>query len=484
MRSSKNGVMASLIWKFGERIAAQLVSTVVSIILARILCPEDYGIISIVTILITLCNALVVGGLGNSLIQKRNADNTDYSTVFWSSLVMSLVLYVVMFVLAQPIALIYKSNQLAMVIKIMSLRIPLAAANSVQHAHISKNMQFRKFFYSTLIGTVVSAVVGIVMALNGFGVWALVGQYLTNAAINTVVLFAIGWKPKLLFSFSRLKALLPFGVRMMGVTLLDSFFNEIRGIVISKKFSPTDLAMYDNGKKYPNLIVTNVNTAIGSVIFPVMSSKQDDRSQIKQLMRKAIRTTVFIMSPLLCGFMAVSERFVTVVLTEKWIGCVPFIYITAIMCLFYPIHTINTQALNAIGKSGKTLKLEIVKKTINIAVLLISIPFGVIGIAVGSMIVSLISTYINAFYSKREFNYSFFAQCKDMSCSLVSSVIMFISVFAFDNLVPVNDILLLILDVVLGVAIYVTLAVILRNPEFKMLWSKVKRIFNHRKGQA
>lgn len=472
----RRGIFSSFVWKFGERIAAQLVSTIVSIILARILCPEDYGIIALVSILINICNAFVAGGLGNALIQKNDADETDFSTVFWASLALSVALFFAIFALAEPIAAIYKNAQLVWVLRIMAFRIPLAAINSVQQSYISKKMQFRKFFYATLIGTIASAVVGVAMALSGYGVWALVGQYLTNSLIDTLVLFIIGWRPKLLFSFSKLKNLLPFGMKIMGTVLLDSIFNEIRSIVISKKYSTTDLAIYENGKKYPNLIVTNMNVSIGSVIFPALSNNQADREVLKSIMKKAIRTTAFILSPLLLGFMAVSDRFVSVVLTDKWSGSVPYIYISSIMCLFYPIHTINTQALNAIGDSGKSLKLEIIKKTINIAILIFSMSYGVIGIALGGMFVSLISTFINAFYAKKEFDYSFFAQLKDMANSLIISSIMYVCVFLFDTFVPINSLVLLILDIALGAFVYCSLAIIFKVPELRYLLQKAKSI--------
>lgn len=472
--TNRDGTLASLIWKFGERITAQLVSTVVSIILARILYPEDYGIVSVVTILITLCNAFVTGGLGNALIQKPKADELDFSSVFHASMMLSALMYLIVFACASPIAKLYGDKRLIWIIRVMAFRIPIAAINSVQHAYLSRKMQFKKFFIATLFGTVLSAFVGITLALNGFGAWALVGQYLTNVCAGTIVLFFVGgWRPHLMFSWNRLKNMLPYGLKIMSASLLDTGFSELRSLIISIKYSVTDLAMYDNGRKYPNLMVTNINTSIGSVMFPVMSKAQ--RQNIKYIMKNSVKVSTFALAPLLLGFAAVANRFVTVVLTDKWLECVPYIWITCIMCLFYPVHTINIQALNAIGESGRTLKLEIIKKVVNIIVLLVSMFYGVIAIAIGAMIVSLVSTYINAFYSKRIFGYSFIEQMHDIVPSLTLATAMMGVVMFLDNIIKLNGWLTLSLDIIFGGIFYIVLSYVFKFPELNILFKKAKQ---------
>lgn len=315
------------------------------------------------------------------------------------------------------------------------------------------------------------------MALNNMGPWALVAQYLTNVVIDTIVLFIVGgWYPKWMFSFKRLQLLFGFGVKILGAALLDTAFNELRSIIISARYSTTDLALYDNGRKYPNLIVTNINTSISSVIFPVMSRQQDDKNSIKNMMKKSVKMSTFTIAPLLFGLMAVAERFVEVILTEKWNGCIPYIYITCIMCVFYPIHTINIQALNAVGESAKTLKLEVVKKVLNILILLISMSYGVIGIAVGGMLVSLISTYINAIYSKKMFNYSFVQQIRDILPVIVLSLGMTIIVKIFDRLLVLNSFLMLCLDIIVGGTVYVAGAYIMKLESLEILRSKIKSL--------
>lgn len=479
--SGRGDVLSNLIWKFGERISAQLVSTIVSIVLARLLMPDDYGVVAIVTIIITLCNSFVAGGFGNALIQKKDASETDFSSMFYVSFFVSVIVYFVLFFLAKPIATAYDNDLLCPIIRVMGLRLPVAGVNSIQQAYFSRNMQFKKFFFSTLVGTVVSAVVGIVMALKGYGPWALVSQYLTNVVIDTAFLFLVGgWHPKAVFDPVAVREMLPFSLRLMGATMLDSVFNEIRGIVIFGKYTASDLSMYENGRKYPNLIVTNINSSIGSVLFPAMSKLQSSTAQLAAMMKKSIRGSTFVLSPMLCGFFAVAPRFVSTVLTDKWIDCVPYIQITCCMCIFYPIHTINIQAMNSIGESGKILKLEILKKVLNILVLIISMNFGVVGIALGSLFVSLLSTWINAIYSKRFFNYSFFAQLLDIIPTLFLSTVMAALVILCDHYLDINGWVALILEILLGCAVYLVLCTVFKIKEIKTLAAFLK---NARKKQ-
>ena len=470
-----SSTLSNVLWKFGERITAQFVSTIVAIILARLLYPEDYGVVTIVTIFISLFNALVTGGLGNALIQKEDADALDFSSMFYFSLAFSLIIYAGVFFSAGMLARIYRNAELILITRVMGLRIPIAAVNSIQHSYLARQMQFKKFFLATLGGTVVSAFVGIFLAYAGYGAWALVGQYLTNVFVDTLVLFICGgWKPKWAFDWQRVKAMLPFGIRMMGAAVLDTGFNELRSIIISLRYSPTDLALYDNGKKYPNLLVVNINASINAVMFPVMSRVQSDSEALKMAMKKAIRISTYALAPILLGLFAVSEEFVEVVLTDKWLTCVPFIRITCIMCLFYPIHTVNIQALNALGKSDVVLKLEIIKKGLSIIVLLISMCFGVMGIALGAMGVSLLSTYINAAYGKRVVGYSFVSQMKDIGISLFIATLMASCVFVLNYVVAGNKLLMLLVDIVVGGLVYLGLSVVLNVPELKYLVGKCK----------
>lgn len=480
-KSHQSGVFENVIWKLGERLSTQLVSIVVSIVLARLLSPEDYGIISIVMIFIVLSEAFVTSGLGNSLIQKKEADNLDFSSLFWVGLFLSCLVYAILFVFAGYIAKFYNEPSLKYIIYVMGLRLPLAAFNSIQHAYLAKKMEFKKFFLVGLIGTGISGIIGITMALRGWKSWSLVAQYMTSSIMQTFLLFlVVEWKPQFVFSIKRVKNILPFGLKMMGVSLLDAGFNEMRSIVISAQYSPVDLAMYENGRKYPNLIANNVNASIGAVMFPAMSNQQDNRENIYSLMKRSINVSMFFMVPILLGFMAVAERFVTVVLTEKWEECIPYIHITCVMCLFYPIHTVNIQALNSIGQSGKTLFLEVIKKIGSIVILIVTMSKGVIWIAMGAMILSLLTTFINGVYSKKYFDYTVLAQLKDSLRTIIAGVIMFFIVKNVDCILALNGVVCLFVDIVVGLFVYVILAYILKIVAMKTMVQKFKSFLKRR----
>lgn len=300
--NTRRKVFSGLFWKFGERITAQLVSLVVSVVLARLLMPEDYGSVAMIMVFITIANVFVSSGFGNALVQKKNADDLDFSSVFFVNILVSLVLYAVIFIAAPWVAAFYGMPVLSPALRVLGVRLVFAAVNSVQQAYVSRNMMFRKFFWSTLFGTAVSGIVGIAMAYHGYGVWALVAQYLTNTCTDTLVLwFTVRWRPIPKYSWRRTKSLLAFGWKLLVSSLLDTGYTQLMSLFIGKKYTSADLACYNQGDKYPSVIVTNINASISSVLFPVMSQCQDDPARVKQMTRRAIQVSSYIMWPLMVG---------------------------------------------------------------------------------------------------------------------------------------------------------------------------------------
>lgn len=470
--------ISGIFWKLAERLGAQIVTLVVSIILARILLPEDYGIVSIVTIVITLLNVFVTHGLGTSLIQKKTSDQLDFSTVFYAGIFLSFVLYGILFFAAKPIADFYDNDQIAWVLRIMGLRLPLAAINSVQQAYVSKKMIFRKFFFATLAGTIVSGVVGIVMAYKGYGVWALVAQYLTNVTIDTLVLFVIvKWKPSLCFSFNRLKRLFSYGWKLLVSGLIDTGYNELRSLIIGKKYSTTDLAYYDKGKQFPSLIVNNINASISTVLFSAMSKIQDDIEKVKEVTRRSIRICSYLIFPCLVGLACVAEPFVRVVLTDKWLPMVPYLQILCFAVAFYPVHIANLEALKALGRSDLFLILEIIKKLVGIAVLFVTLWFGVFWIAIGVAFTTITSCFINAYPNRKILNYSYKEQFLDLLPNIIISAIMGASVY-FLSYMNSNIYLVLAFQIFVGIIVYLFLSIITKNYSFKYLLGFIKKFIN------
>ncbi len=475
-KPTKNGIFQNVIWKFAERFMAQLVSMVVSIVLARLLCPEDYGLISIVTIIITLCNVFVSSGFSTALIQKKEVDELDYNSMLYSSITISFILYAVIYFASPLIGKLYNDMRLVTIVRIMALRLPLGAINAFQQAYLSRKMQYRKFFLATLLGTLTSAVIGISMAYSGMRHWALVAQYLSNCLIDTLILaITIRWRPRVLFSIKRALGLLSFGWKVLCTSLLDTLFQELRSILISLKYSTADLAFYTKGNSYPNLLTTNINVSLSNVMFSAMSQQQDHIATIKALMKKSIQVSTFFISPLLIGLAVVADDFVRILLTEKWLECVPFIQITCVYSLFYPLHTINLQALNAVGKSGRVLKLEIIKKVLNVCIIIVTVQFGVLAIAYGAFAISLISTYINAIYSKREFGYSFLTQLKDIAPTLACALIMGAAVLRVSQILPWFGLGAMFLKILIGAIVYIAFAFLFRLNALKFALGKILR---------
>lgn len=471
---SSNSTIYNFIWRFAERCGAQLVSFIVSIVLARILVPEDYGTIALVTVFTTILQVFVDSGLGTALIQKKEADDLDFSSVFYFNLVVCLILYIGMFVASPYIAVFYGDDTLTLIIRVLSLTIIISGVKGIQQAYVSRNMLFKRFFFSTIGGTIFSAILGISMAYAGFGVWALVVQQLSNTAIDTLILWiTVKWRPRKLFSWSRLKVLLSFGWKLLVSSLLDTGYNNLRNLIIGKMYSSADLAFYNQGDKFPKVIVTNINTSIDSVLLPTMSNAQDDKERVKQMTRRAIKTSTYVMAPLMMGLAFCAEPIVSLVLTDKWLPCVPFLRIFCITYMFWPVHTANLNAINAMGRSDWFLRLEIIKKIIGMTILLSTMWFGVMAMAYSLLLSSVLSQIINSWPNRKLLGYGYLEQVRDFAPGILLAVIMGICVY-FISFLHLSTIVILLIQFIVGAAIYIGVSAILKLEEFEYLLGKVK----------
>lgn len=454
----KNKTVSGLFWRFMERCGAQGVNLIVSIVLARILAPELYGTIALVTVFTAILQIFVDSGMGNALIQKKNADDVDFSSVFYFNMAICTIIYIGMFIAAPFIAEFYVKSELTDVIRVMSLTLIISGLKNVQQAYVSRHMLFKRFFFSTLGGTIAAGVVGIGMAYAGFGVWALVAQDITNKAIDTLVLwFTVKWRPRLLFSFSRLKGLISYGWKLLVSGLVDSVYNNVRQLIIGRMYSSTELGLYNRGKQFPFTLVNNINTSIDSVLFPAMSSSQDDKERVKSMTRRAIKTSSYILWPLMMGLAFTAPVVVKLLLTEKWIECVPFLRIFCITYAFYPIHTANLNAIKAMGRSDLFLKLEIIKKVVGIVALVSTMWFGVMAMAYSLLFTNVVSQIINSWPNKKLLKYSYLEQIKDILPSILLSVIACTCTIPVKYL-PVPIIVMLLVQIVMVVLVYIVLS--------------------------
>ena len=473
---TKKSVIGNFIWRFAERCGAQLVTFIVSIVLARILDPKDYGTIALVTVFTTILQVFVDSGLGTALIQKKNADDLDFSSVFYFNFIICIILYVGMFIAAPYIALFYKDTTLTPVIRVISLTIVISGVKGIQQAYVSKNMLFKRFFFSTIGGTIFSAVLGIAMAYMGYGVWALVAQQLSNTAIDTLILWlTVKWRPKKMFSYERLKGLFSFGWKLLISSLLDTAYNNLRNLIIGKLYSSSDLAFYNQGEKFPKVIVMNINASIDSVLLPTMSIEQDNPERIKQMTRRAIKTSTYVMAPLMMGLAFCAEPIVRLVLTDKWIFCIPFLRIFCITYMFWPVHTANLNAINAMGRSDWFLRLEIIKKIVGLAILLSTMWFGVMAMAYSLLLSSVLSQIINSWPNRKLLKYGYLEQVRDFAPGILLAVLMGICVH-FVEYMSLPMIVTLVIQIVLGAIISIVGSAILKLEEFQYLLEMIKSI--------
>lgn len=483
MESNKQKVARGLFWSYGERIMAQLVSLIVSIVLARLLEPENYGVISIVMIFITFCDAIVSGGFGNAIVQKKDADELDVNTMLCCSVATSFILYIIIFLAAPIIANFYDMDIIRPILRVLGLRLLISGINSIQRAWIQKRMLFKRFFISTSFGTIISAVVGISMAYMGMGAWALVAQYLTNSCIDTTVLLITNdWRPRLQFSWKRAKDMLSYGWKVLITTVVYTIEGDLRSLIIGKKFGSADLAYYDQGKKFPNLLVTNINTSISNVMFPILAENQNDLVRLKQMCRNAVKVGIYLLSPLLMGLVGIADTFVIAILSEKWAPCIPYLRILTLVFLVRPFTTTCQQSILSVGRSDITLKIEIVVNTVAIGILFYSVFVleSVIGIAIGTLIAEIVSMALFMYYENKIIHYSYREQLQDLLPSLMLSTLMGGLVYSI-HFLPIHKGFVLVLQIVIGMAFYLVVSYTVQFKPFVYLIQMVKEKFHNQK---
>lgn len=474
----KETVISSLIWKFLERLGTQGIQFVVSIILARLLLPSDYGVVTMIMVFTAISNAFIQAGFSTSLIQQKNSDELDYSSVFYTSFIIATLCYVILYIAAPVIADFYNMQQIKDILRVISLTLFFGALNSVQIAKLSKDMKFKNLFFSSLGAIIVSGTTGIVMAYLGFGAWALVAQQLSNIIVSTIILsFTSGWRPKLVYSLERVKVLFSYGWKIMCSSLIDTLYQNLYNLVIGKFYNSATLGNYNKGEQFPKLIAVNIDGAIGSVMLPAYAREQERKDKVKKMVRRAIVTSSLILFPLMFGLAAIAEPVVKLLLTDKWIGCVPYMQILCIVYALYPINTANLQAIKALGKSDYFLKLEIIKKIIGIIVLIFTVSHGVFVMAIGQVFVTILSTIINSFPNRKLLNYGYFEQIKDIFPNLFIAILMFIVVYIIGYLDFNNVFLLMLLQILVGAVFYMFLMSIFKLESYIYLLNIIKNKF-------
>ena len=473
--SLKKKTIGGFLWQFAERMGAQGVSFIVSIVLARLLAPEVYGLVALVTVFTNILQVFVDSGLGVALVQKKDADDLDFSSVFYFNIVMCSALYIGMFFAAPLIAKFY-NQPLTALVRVISLTIVISGVKNIQHAYVQRGMLFKRFFFATLGGTLFSAGLGIFLAYKGAGVWALVAQQLSNATIDTLILWiTVKWRPKWMFSFKRLKGLFSYGWKLLVSALLDTGYNQLRSLIIGKVYTSADLAYYNRARTFPSIFIDNINSSINSVLLPSMSKVQDSKEAVKAMTRRSMKISTYVMGPLLVGLAACGRAFISLLLTDKWLPSYPFMVIFCITFMFYPVNTANLNAIKAMGRSDLFLKLEIIKKVVGIISILITFKISVMAMALSLLVTSVLSQIINSWPNKKLMNYSYLEQLKDILPGILLAAVMGGCVYCV-NFLHLNSIVTLLIQVPLGAIIFIGLSALLKLESFTYCLDMVKPI--------
>ena len=474
MSNMKDKTAKGIIWQLLERISAEAVTLIVSIVLARLLLPEDYGTIAMIQVFISFSNVLITSGFSSALIQKKDADKIDFFSALYASLVLGIILYFILFFASPYIAIFYHNNEITWVLRLLALEVPVLSVKSIEQAYLTKKFQFKSFFVATLIGTVISAFIGIALAYLGFGVWALCAQSLSNYTIDVIALaFLIGKPLKFIFSIERIKKLFDYSLKMLFAGMINSFYMNLKNLIIGRVYSSSDLSFFNKGEQFPNLIAKNISTTIETVFFPTLSHEQDNILVVKRITRRFVSVSTYLMFPLLIGLATISDTLVPFLLTDKWNGCIIYLKIYCFVYLFNPMQIATIQPIKALGKAGLYLRAEVIRKSVGIAVILLIMRLGVVEIALASLLLSIFNWLVNSVTASKTYDYKLSEQIKDFLGNLVISLIMGALVLVANRL-PLNPLVVLIIQIIGGMAVYYTLSVLTKNEAFSYLKKYLK----------
>lgn len=466
-KDMKRATISSLFWKLFEQGGASVISLVVQIVMARLLAPEEFGMLAIMLVFVNIGNVVVQSGLNTAIIQSPDATERDYSTVFWMSLTMSVVLYGISFVAAPAVAAFYDMPQVVTPLRVLVLVLVVNAYNSIQEAIVARALEFKKTARATVAAGVVSGCAGVAVAVLGGGIWALVVQQLLFQVTKCVVLaLEITWKPHLVFDRHRAVVLFRFGWKLLASGVLDQGYQSLADLIIGKQFNKTDLGFVSQGKKYPFAVGALLDGAIQPVVLSAASRVQDDVAMVKRLARRGLKTSTFLIFPAMTLFALTAEPIVSMLLGDKWLPSVPILQAYCFIYALLPIHTTNLQVLNGMGRSDLFLKLEVIKNVVGLAILCVAafVFDTIFAIIAGYVLTGVLCTFINAFPNRRVIGYDFSEQVRDILPAFLLSLAA-AAVASPLALLPVGGLPLIVLQALAMVVAYLGIARLLRVEE-------------------
>lgn len=476
--SLKQKTISGFFWSFSDNFANQLIHFIVGIILARLLSPAEFGLIGMITIFIAVSESFIDSGFSQALIRKKECTVADFSTVFYFNLVVGILFFMILFISAPAIASFFKEPRLMELVRVLGIVLIIDAITVIQRTILTRNIDFKLQTKVSVIATVFSGVVGIAMAFKGFGVWSLVARTLSQRAMNSLLLWIWNkWKPKLLFSLRSFKELFSFGSKLLLSGLIDTIYKNVYYLIIGKYFSAQELGYYTRADSFKNLPSKNLNGIISRVSFPVLSQLQDDPERLKAGYKKLIKTTMYITFILMAGMAATAEPMINVLIGEKWEPAVPYLQLLCFVGAMYPLHSLNLNMLNVRGRSDLYLKLEIIKKILAIPTILIGIIWGIKVMILGMWVNSIISYYLNSYYSGRLVSYPICEQLEDIVPSLYIALFMGVIVFIIGKLIPLGAASAFLVQILLGSILIIVISELFKMESYFFIKETIKAKF-------
>lgn len=473
--SLKQKAAKGILWSTVERFSVQGVQFVIMIVMARLLTPYDYGIIGMLAIFIAVAQSLIDSGFSQALIRKQDRTDVDNNTVFYFNIVVSVLLYLILYVSAPFVADFYDTPQLCPVMRVVCLGIVFNSFAVVQRALLTIRIDFKTQAKAALTAAATSGIVGIVMAWHGFGVWSLVVQQLLNLGVNTGLLWLLSkWRPRLVYSWRSFHELFAFGSKLLASGLLDTVYRNIYPIVIGKLFSASSLGHYTRAHQFSEFPSSNVTGIIQRVTYPVLCEIQNDDVRLANIYRKFLKLSAFVIFPLMAGLAAVAGPFVNIMLGSQWGFCGQLLQVICFSMMWYPVHSINLNLLQVKGRSDLFLRLEVIKKILGVAVLCVTAPFGLMVMCYGQIFSSLVSLVINTYYTGKLINVGFVRQMRDLLPTTILCLIMFTLILLVNHFIG-NDVVELCTGIVVGVVFYSLSSRVFKFSELDELLSLIKR---------
>lgn len=473
--SLKQATTKGLFWSSVERFSNQGVQFVFSIILARLLSPSDYGIIAMVTIFFAVAQSFVDSGFSNALVRKTDRVEEDLSTCFYFNIGVGIIAYIVLFLIAPLVANFYNQPILSPIIRITGLEVMLNSLCVVQQALFTIKIDFKSQAKITLSATVISGIVGILLAYQGYGIWALVWQGVASSIVRMGLLWLMSkWRPRAGFSKSSFNYLFGYGSKLLASGLLDTIYNNIYPIVIGKFYNPAQLGNYSRALGWAQLPSANITSILQRVTFPVLSAIQDDTLRLQNSYRRLLKLSAFIVFPLMMGLAAIASPLIRVILTAKWDGCVLYLQILCFALMLYPIHAINLNLLQVKGRSDLFLRLEIIKKIIGVVILIITIPLGITAMCLGMVFSSIICLIVNTYYTSRFIDVGLLTQLKDLRIILINSLVMGGGIYILISFIDIEG-LKLVMGIVIGFLLYFIGSFYFSKAELQEVISLIKK---------